>query len=232
VLTVALQLWQDWQESGLTAYSPNHAPVLRQPDILKQQISSKAFATLSKVVNGQRTLRDVAVLMRQDILRLGRSLLPLIEQQLVQLIEVGDREGTTPTIQAQPEAPKPLIACIDDSPQVCQTMQTIVESAGYRFIGIQDSIRAVPVLLQNKPDLIFLDLVMPVAYGYEICTQIRRVATFRTIPVIILTGNDGVVDRLRAKMVGATDFLTKPVEKDKVISTIHQFCTAPQPNSR
>ena len=51
--------------------------------------------------------------------------------------------------------------------------------------------------LEYKPDIIFLDLVMPVANGYEICSQLRRVNTFRDTPIIILTSNDGVLDRLR-----------------------------------
>jgi CheY-like chemotaxis protein len=102
-------------------------------------------------------------------------------------------------------------------------MGYILEEAGYKFVSIQDSVQALVVLLENKPDLIFLDLVMPVANGYEICSQIRRVSVFQDIPVIILTGNDGIVDRVRAKMVGASGFLPKPITQQKVLSTLQRY---------
>lgn len=111
----------------------------------------------------------------------------------------------------------PLVACIDDSQMDSQTMSRILTEAGYRCICSQDPVHALPVLLENKPDLIFLDLVMPIVNGYEICAQIRRISVFKDIPVIILTGNDGVVDRIRAKIVGSSGFLTKPINSEKVL---------------
>jgi chemotaxis family two-component system response regulator PixG len=64
---------------------------------------------------------------------------------------------------------------------------------------------------------------MPVASGYEICTQLRRISHFSNTPVVILTGNDGLLDRVRAKVVGSTDFLTKPVAADRVMSIIRKY---------
>jgi chemotaxis family two-component system response regulator PixG len=81
---------------------------------------------------------------------------------------------------------------------------------GLRFLKIQDAIQALPIIIQQKPDLIFLDLIMPIASGYEICTQLRRISAFAETPVIILTGNDGLIDRVRAKVVGSTILLPNP----------------------
>ncbi|MFP3345400.1 response regulator, partial [Halomonas sp. SIMBA_159] len=78
--------------------------------------------------------------------------------------------------------PKFLIACVDDSPQVTQTVEQIVRENGYDFIGINDPLRANATLLKVKPDLIFLDLIMPNTNGYEICTQLRRVSSLQEIP--------------------------------------------------
>ncbi|TVQ57032.1 MAG: response regulator, partial [Spirulina sp. DLM2.Bin59] len=88
--------------------------------------------------------------------------------------------------------------------------------AGYRVLTITNPIEALPLLLKHKPDAVLLDLVMPIVNGYEICTQIRRVSEFKTLPVLMLTGNDGVVDRVRAKMVGASGFLTKTTSGAKL----------------
>jgi chemotaxis family two-component system response regulator PixG len=101
-------------------------------------------------------------------------------------------------------------------------MSQILTEAGYRFINIQDPVKALPILLEHKPSLIFLDLIMPVANGYEICAQIRRISVFKDTPVIIVTSNDGIVDRVRAKMVGASGFLAKPIDSEKVLKVLHR----------
>lgn len=101
-------------------------------------------------------------------------------------------------------------------------MQSLLSAAGYQFLGVDDAMRAFGILLARKPDLIFLDLVMPNANGYEICAQLRKLACFRNTPIVILTGNDGIVDRVRAKLVGASDFLSKPVDAGIVLSVIRK----------
>ena len=104
-------------------------------------------------------------------------------------------------------------------------MEQIPTNAGYRFVGIQDSIHALPVLIEQKPSVIFLDLVMPIANGYEVCAQIRRISQFKKTPIVILTSNDGIIDRVRAKMVGSSGFLAKPVDAGKVLAIV-QKCLA------
>lgn len=143
-------------------------------------------------------------------------------------------DSTKPLISQTPPTPKihhasanteaklirPLVACVEDSIQESRLMADILTKARYGFVSIPDSLQAVLMLIQYKPDFIFLDLVMPIANGYEICTQIRRVEHFKTTPIVILTGNDSIVDRVRAKMVGASDFIAKPIEARKVLSVM------------
>ncbi len=127
---------------------------------------------------------------------------------------------------------QPLIVCIDDSFQVCQAVNQILAPAGYRFTSIQDSMQALPTLIELKPSLIFLDLMMPVANGYEICVQVRRVSVLKDIPIVILTGKDGIVDRVRAKMAGASDYLAKPVEADKLLAVVQKYLILKDPKPK
>ncbi|MFN6559431.1 MAG: response regulator [Nostoc sp. ChiSLP01] len=120
---------------------------------------------------------------------------------------------------------RPLVACVDDSPVICRSLEEILSQQGYRFVGIQDSLTAVLKLIKSKPDFIFLDLLMPKVNGYEICSQIRKTPSLKDVPVVILTGKDGIVDRMRTKLVGATDFLGKPVEAEKVLNMLHKYLT-------
>lgn len=239
-LKQAQLIWETWSDAGLSNISPNLAPVLQQLEQLQQQSSPQVYQTLVKVIDGEKTLRDVAVLLKQDLLMLVRTFVRhYVSKGLMGLVRVPDfspaapleqkREsnaGAASPIQAASAAQR-LIACVDDSRLEQQVMELMLKKAGYRFLGIQDSIQVLPTLLEHKPDLIFLDLVMPVANGYEVCSQIRRISLFKNIPVVILTGNDGIVDRVRAKMVGSTDFLSKPIEAEQVLAILRKYLPTP-----
>jgi chemotaxis family two-component system response regulator PixG len=220
--------WIIWSQAGLANFSPDLAPVLRRPEQLQQQVSPSVYKNFVSLIDGKQTLRDLAAKMKQNVLPVTRSLLPYILKGIIELIEVPDlplltSQNNNPITTQSKKSYIPLVACVDDSPQVCKMVEEIVTSHGLRFIKIQDPIQALPTLIQNKPDLIFLDLIMPVASGYEICTQLRRVSAFANTPVIILTGNDGLLDRVRAKVVGSTDFIAKPVVADRVMSIVRKY---------
>ncbi|MEO1446422.1 MAG: response regulator, partial [Cyanobacteria bacterium J06635_11] len=110
----------------------------------------------------------------------------------------------------------PKIAHIEDSLFDSRIMSPIVERLGYRYINIQDPLQALPMLIEIKPELIFLDLIMPMANGFEVCAQIRRMTLFQQTPIIIVTSNKGIIDRLRVKMSGASGFMSKPIKEKKV----------------
>jgi len=245
VINKTQEIWQLWDQAGLGNYSPNLAPVLKQPERLQEQISADAYKNLTTLINSQRTLRSLALLMKQDVLKVTRSLLPYINQGLIDLIPVPDASYPDPIKTAISSTKKKKhqidnqpttvlsalkIACIDDSPQMCLAMEEILTTAGYQFIEIQDSVQALLTLVEHKPDLVFLDLIMPIANGYEICSQIRRIAIFQNIPIIILTSNDGVIDRVRAKLAGATDFISKPIEPEKILAAVRKYCSVTSNN--
>lgn len=223
----AQKLWQAWQSAKIADRFPDMAPVIALPEQLQQRTSPQIYNTLSQLLDGQQSLRDLAVRMKRDVLTLTRSLLPYIQEGLVKLVEISDLPTPVPPISqtaiSSQVNQKILIACVDDSPLICQSMEKIITAGGYQFLGINDALRALALLLARKPDLIFLDLIMPNANGYEICSQLRRMSIFRQTPIIILTGNDGLVDRVRAKMVGSTDFLSKPADVDVVISVVRKY---------
>jgi two-component system, chemotaxis family, response regulator PixG len=116
-----------------------------------------------------------------------------------------------------------LIACIDDSLTVYKNLEQIITAHGHRSFGVQDPLKIIPSLIRNKPDLIFLDLVMPVTNGYEVCEQIRKTPSLAKVPIIILTGSDGLVDRVRTKFVGANGFLGKPIQAEAIVKTIDKY---------
>ncbi len=239
----AAKRWQAWCDTVEIDISPNRAPVLRHPAKLREETSAATYKKMSTIFTGRSTLRDLGVILKQDFIRLARSLKPYIKKGLIELVEIPDLKK--PNLQHNPQAatPRPSrdtaapsgyqisVACIDDSPQTCQQMEQILTAFGYRSIGISDPVQALPILIEHQPDLIFLDVVMPIANGYEICSQIRRVSGLKETPVIMLTSRDGLVDRVRSQMVKASGFLSKPIEPEKVIATVKKLVSQKVPLS-
>ena len=223
IIHKARKLWQSWLEAKLGDRSPDLAPIIRHPLELKQRVPEALYRNLTMMLTGQQTLRDLSIKISRDTVSLSASLLPYIQQGSVELIEIEDLE--LPTLSSKPvesSSKGPLIACIDDSPAICRALERILTTADYQTHCIQDPLRAIAILLARKPDLIFLDLVMPGTNGYEICSQLRKISCFKEIPIIILTGNDGVIDRVRARMVGASAFLGKPINPHQVLSVVER----------
>ncbi len=228
VITEASKLWQAWQEAKIADRSPDMAPVIHQPEALQKRTSAQVYQNLSQLLDGQQTLRDLSIRMRRDLVTVTRSLIPYVQLGLVKLVSIDDIPPPVSPPIAQKlsksiTSHRTLIACIDDSPQICQSMELIMTSAGYQFVSEMDGLRAIAVLLNRKPDLIFLDLIMPNTNGYEICTQLRKLSYFKNTPIVIVTGNDGLIDRVRAKMVGSTDFISKPVDDKIVLGIIDKY---------
>lgn len=142
-----------------------------------------------------------------------------LSQNLLAQPSTGQLKNTTQSGK-KARSTSPQIVYIDDSPADSRAMCNIVEALGYQYANIPDPLQALPLLIEYKPKLIFLDLVMPIANGYEVCAQIRRISALKEIPVIIVTSNDGIADRVRAKIVGASGFLGKPIQHQKVTKVL------------
>lgn len=225
--------WERWLGMGLQDYCPNAAPLVSAQEKLKAKTSEKIYKNLMSLMQGKETLRDLAARMKRDLWGMTQVLQPLIHQEIITFVDVpdlslfsktdtiGSEKTTSYESRRRSSRNQGLIACVDDSPQTQKMIETIAHSSGFDFIGIYESVEALPTLIEKKPKLIFLDLVMPVVNGYELCHQIRRVEALKEVPVIILTGN--MVDRMRARMSGASECLTKPVEVGKIRTVLTRY---------
>ena len=216
--------WIAWQNAKFNHFSPNGTPTIGKNDQLKQNISPQVYQRLNQLLDGQSTLRDLSLKMRRDLVTVTRSLVPYLQIGLVELANTPDFPAPfVGAILAKNSEENPLIACVDDSPLICNALQEIIGKAGYRFLAMTEPKRALKIFPALRPDIIFLDLMMPETDGFEVCEKLRRHPVFRSTPIIILTGNDGVVDRVKAKIVRSSDFLSKAtVEPTTVLEVIHK----------
>lgn len=226
LLKKSQQRWQAWRDAESASFSPHFSPYIDNQRELQQNTSPKLYQTLTTLIDGKSTLADIAIAIKQDPLKLTQSLAPYFRKGLIHLRQVPDlpiRNSPDKPLAIAPLSHKPKVLCIDDSPSVCRQLETVLSHIGYQCKSIQDPLTAIPTVLELQPDLIFLDLVMPIVSGYEICAQIRRISAFKDTPIIILTGNDGLVDRVRAKVVGASEFIAKPVNPQKLMEVAQRY---------
>ena len=214
--------WSIWYQKGILLCQPDCGITIKQPAILQAETTASTYKMMESMLDGQFSLREIAAKANKDVKVIAHSLLPFLNKGALSLTEIPDLPCPLKfnfDIKAKNVGPKFTIACIDDSPLICKQIQRLVTEVGYDYVSIQNPLRAIVTLLRSKPDLIFLDLVMPYTNGYEICSQLRKIHHFQDVPIIILTGNDGIVDRVRAKLVGCTDFISKPLAP----STLHSL---------
>ncbi len=133
---------------------------------------------------------------------------------------------THPTTIAGINPGKPLskstytIACIDDSPTVLNAINSFLDDKSFSVVMINDPVRALMQIVRIKPDLILLDVAMPNLDGYELCSLLRKHSMFKNIPIIMVTGNTGFLDRAKAKLVKASGYLTKPFNQSELLKMV------------
>ncbi|WP_017303890.1 response regulator [Spirulina subsalsa] len=215
-------LSEQWHSFNFFPSLSNQGILLKTPPLCSA--SSKSLLSLQPLLNGKRTFWDIVVKTKQSPTIFTRTLFYYLQQELIQFKSLPDLPN--PTVNKACELPqqhRPLVICVDDSANICHETEKYLTQLGYQCICIQDSTQALPILLQHKPDLILLDLVMPVVNGYELCTHLRRVPHFKSIPVVLMTGNKSIIDRIRAKQVGATEIILKTTEKAVLAQAVNKY---------
>ncbi len=120
------------------------------------------------------------------------------------------------------------VMVIDDSKTIRRTAETLLKKAGCEVVTAEDGFEALSKIVDQRPDLIFVDIMMPRLDGYQTCALIKNNATFKSTPVIMLSSKDGLFDKARGKIVGSEQYLTKPFTKKELLGAISNHARAGQ----
>lgn len=112
------------------------------------------------------------------------------------------------------------ILVIDDSKTIRRTAETLLSKEGCQVYTAVDGFDALAKIADHRPDIIFVDIMMPRLDGYQTCALIKHNRTFKDTPVIMLSSKDGLFDRARGRIVGSEHYLTKPFTKDELLGAI------------
>ena len=124
-------------------------------------------------------------------------------------------EGTAQTINLNVK-----VMVIDDSKTIRRSAETLLKKVGCEVVTAIDGFEALAKITVHKPDIIFVDIMMPRLDGYQTCALIKNNQTFKATPVIMLSSKDSIFDRARGQIVGSEKYLTKPFSKEDLINAI------------
>ncbi|WP_448525588.1 response regulator [Parathermosynechococcus lividus] len=237
---------QQWLSLGHKITSPFQRPYFFSS--AQVNLTPEQQQRLGSMLRGF-SFRHLAVLMNQNEISLVRSLLPLIEkgavvvrepqrpfdllpnfdasllQELVPTEDAGTQDLTSGFFTSHVPNRTFTIVCIDDSPTMLNEIKRFLADDAFQVIALSDSVKALMEVMRLKPDLILLDVGMPNIDGYKFCKVIRNHKDFKSLPIIMVTGNTGLIDRAKARLVGATDYMTKPFTQAELLKMVFQYLT-------
>ncbi len=112
------------------------------------------------------------------------------------------------------------VMVIDDSKTIRRTAETLLRKAGHEVVTAIDGFDALAKIADTRPQIIFVDIMMPRLDGYQTCALIKNNSEFKETPVVMLSSKDGIFDKARGRIVGSDQYLTKPFSKDQLLGTI------------
>lgn len=115
------------------------------------------------------------------------------------------------------------VLVIDDSKTIRRTAENLMTKAGCEVFTAADGFEALGKIVDYRPDVIFVDIMMPRLDGYHTCALIKNNQSLRHIPVIMLSSKDGIFDRAKGRLVGAEQYLAKPFTRDELLGAIRKY---------
>jgi twitching motility two-component system response regulator PilG len=115
------------------------------------------------------------------------------------------------------------VMVIDDSNTIRKSAEIFLKPFGCQVILAEDGFEAMSKIVENQPDIIFVDITMPRLDGYQTCKLIKNNPIYQSTPVVMLSSKDGLFDKARGRMAGSNDYLTKPFTAEGLLSIIRSY---------
>lgn len=119
------------------------------------------------------------------------------------------------------------VLIVDDEIDSLKLIGLLLESKGYEVLAAQNGERAIEKALEEIPDLVILDVMMPGMSGYEVCRRLRTDPRTATIPILMFTAKTQVMDKVIGFEAGADEYLTKPIQPTELIDRVETLLASP-----
>ncbi|MGL5033228.1 MAG: response regulator [Microcystaceae cyanobacterium] len=220
---------QEWKRFHPWVRSPDQILAIADEPRLKTTLSNNLYQQLMIWAGNKTSLRQLSRYLHRDLPTVAKGFLPYIERGLLTLEEfsyLSTKVKQPSPWDTYPASCQTQLVYIDDDRTIGQLVEQILGDRGYTVALLSNPLEALSQVFHLQPSLIFCDITMPQLDGYEICAMLRHSTAFRQTPIIMLTGKDAFMDRVRARMVGATDYLTKPFGEGELLLLLESYLPA------
>lgn len=231
-LTTQIQAWKQFYPH---IQSPHQCPVMTEKLQLENHEAQEKTARILSWMDGQTSIQQIARYLNRNLVTVAKGIYPYVRQGMIHLPTLNSTRLKDDAPEEWHATQVPRIVCVDDGLTIRQTVEQILDEHGYEATSIGNPLRALSLLFQLQPDLILCDIAMPELEGYQLCAMLRQSTIFRQTPIVMLTGKDGFIDRVKARMSGATDYLTKPFGAQELLTLVEKYVglgnpTRPKPD--
>ena len=115
------------------------------------------------------------------------------------------------------------ILVVDDEPHIIRSLTFVLKKEGYDVSSTTNGEKAMEIVRESKPNLMFLDVMMPKKNGYEVCREVKGDPSLSDIYVIMLTAKGQEVDREKGFGLGADEYITKPFSPTKIVEKVREL---------
>lgn len=193
---------------------------LSRPEELESVLPGRAYSNLSQWAERRLTLRQLSRYLRREPVIIARNLYPYAQRGWLHLVDSLKASGGDSQRKLNPS---PRILFIDDDLTIRQQVESILENHDYSCSLFADPLEALSQAIAIEPALILCDIALPKLDGYQLCHLWRQTKTLRDTPIIMLTSQEGLLARVKAKMVGATDYLSKPFSENELLLLLEKY---------
>jgi two-component system, chemotaxis family, response regulator PixG len=237
VVETAIAHFRSWHSSGLIKYSPHLSPQIDDLDLLQDTLPVKTYQKIILLLEEDRTLRDIAVKIDEDVKILTKSLLGLCKKNVLSLRRTIDIELNEKSLSTEIKEvgvtdffidssvtsalfSRKLVAHISQNSSESSAIQNVMEKAGHEYLNLKESTEAFLAFLKCSPDLILLDNVSASFNTQDFCDRLRRTNKFKNTPIVVLSKSDNIIERLRSNSV---DYVSKPLSQQKIFSIMNKY---------
>ncbi|AFY56683.1 response regulator with CheY-like receiver domain and winged-helix DNA-binding domain [Rivularia sp. PCC 7116] len=202
-------------------------PVKVKQDKKEEITDSKETKVETKPETNTKQKQNVAVTKQQ----IPVNKVTIKQETKPSSIEKADKQAQVDNIKPIPPgttvSPQKVykIVSVDDSPVMLKEISRFLEDESFSVVTIDNPLKAVMSIIRHQPDLILLDLNMEGIDGYELCRIIRNNSKFKNTPIIMVTGSKGFVDKVKARLMGASGYLTKPFTRADLLKIVFMHLT-------
>lgn len=118
------------------------------------------------------------------------------------------------------------VLLVDDSSTVRQTLKQMLQETHCEISLAEDGFEALLHCSISKPDIVFMDITMPQLDGFQVCSLLLANQSFAQTPIVLVSANDNPLDRAKAQLVGAKDFIAKPFRKQEVLEAVERYVSS------